>query len=125
MNFPRKYSVYSEKFLESLHPLYRNKKFSNVIPTYISLMTNNLQDMIRYYDKKNVQQKKRNLPLTNSDNFLLNKKKDKNKINLDMNFDKDKNKNQYKKIGNDYIKLDDENDMISYNKFRNLIMKDI
>ena len=125
MNFPRKYSVYSEKFLESLHPLYRNKKFSNVIPTYISLMTNNLQDMIRYYDKKNVQQRKRNLPLTNSDNFLLNKKKDKNKINLDMNFDKEKNKNQYKKIGNDYIKLDDENDMISYNKFRNLIMKDI
>ena len=42
-----------------------------------------------------------------------------------MNFDKEKNKNQYKKIGNDYIKLDDENDMISYNKFRNLIMKDI
>ena len=98
MNFPRKYSVYSEKFLESLHPLYRKKKFSNVIPTYISLTTNNLQEMIRHYDKKSVQQRKRNLPWTNSDNFLINKNKDIIETSPEMKFHKGKNKNQYKKI---------------------------
>ena len=42
-----------------------------------------------------------------------------------MKLEKRKSKNHYKKIGDDLIKLDDENDMISYNKFKNLIMKDI
>ena len=125
MNFPRKYSVYSEKFLESLHPLYRKKKFSNVIPTYISLTTNNLQEMIRHYDKKSVQQRKRKLPWTKSDNVLINKNKEKDETSPEMIFGKRKSKIYYKKLGNDYIKLDDDYDLISYNKFINLIMKDI
>ena len=125
MNFPRKYSVYNEKFLESLHPLYRKKKFSKFVAPYISLMTNNLQEMIRYNDKKSVEQRKRNLPWNKSDNFLINKKTQTIETNSEMKLEKRKSKNHYKKIGDDFIKLDDENDMISYNKFKNLIMKDI
>ena len=125
MNFPRKYSVYSEKFLESLHPPFRNKKFSKIISPHISLMTNNLQEMIRHYDKKNVQQRKRNLPWTKSDNVLINKNKEKDETSPEMIFGKRKSKIYYKKLGDDYIKLDDDYDLISYNKFINLIMKDI
>ena len=125
MNFPRKYSVYSEKFLESLHPPYRNKKFSNIISPRISLMTNNLQEMIRHYDKKSVEQRKRNLPWTKSDNVLINKNMEKAETSPEMISGKRKSKIYYKKLGNDYIKLDDDYDMISYNKFINLVMKDI
>ena len=44
-----------------------------------------------------------------------------------LNHDEDnKNKNNYRNIGNDLIiKLNDENDIISFNKFNQLIMKDI
>ena len=125
MNFPRKFSVYNEKFLESLHPIYRNRKFSKYIAPYISLMTNNLQEMIRQNDRKNVLQRKRNLPWNRSENLLLNKNTQTVKTSPEIKPYKKKEKNNLKPLGEDFIKLDDENNMMSYEKFRNLIMKDI
>ena len=125
MNSQRKYSMYNEKVLESLHPVYRNRKFSSYITPYISLMTNNLQEMIRQNDKKSIEQRKRNLPWNRSDYFLLNKDSQtqtnpQNKENIN------KKKYNYKQFGNDNnIKLSEENDMIEFNKFSHLIMKDI
>ena len=74
MNFPRKSTLYNERILESLHPVYRNKKFSNFITPYISLMTNNFQKMLRENDRKSIQMRKKNLPWNKSENYLLDKK---------------------------------------------------
>ena len=127
MNFPRKYSIYNERVLESLHPIYRNKKFSNYISPYISLMTNNLQKMIRENDRKSTQQRKRNLPWNRSENFLLNKKtQTQTNPQAKENINNMKETSNYKKYGKDNnIKVNDENEMIDFNKFSYLIMKDI
>ena len=127
MNFPRKFSIYNEKVLESLHPIYRNKKFSNYITPYISLMTNNLQKMIRENDRKSILQRKRNLPWNRSETFLLNKNtQTQTNPQAKENINIKKEKYNYKKFGKDNkIKLNDENDMIDFNKFSYLIMKDI
>ena len=123
MNFPRKYSVYNEKILESLHPVYRNKKFSQFVPPYISLMTNNLQEMIRKYDRKSMQQKKRSLPWNKSENFLMNKRI---QTNEQIKPKIKKEKLGYKNYGyENNIKLNDDFDMLDFNKFSHLIMKDI
>ena len=123
MNFPRKYSVYNEKILESLHPVYRNKKFSQFVPPYISLMTNNLQEMIRKYDRKSMQQKKRSLPWNKSENFLMNKRI---QTNEQIKPKIKKEKLGYKNYGyENNIKLNDDFDILDFNKFSHLIMKDI
>ena len=123
MNFPRKSTLYNERILESLHPVYRNKKFSNFITPYISLMTNNFQKMLRENDRKSIQMRKKNLPWNKSENYLLDKKI---LTSPDIKVNKKKKKNNYRNIGNDLIiKLNDENDIISFNKFNQLIMKDI
>ena len=124
INFPKKNSIYNETVFESLHPIYRNKKFSNVISPYISLMTNNLQEMIRHYDKKYTEQRKRNLPWNRSENFLLKKENNTNPHNKENQMINQKyNYKKYKTNKN--LKSNDKNDMIEFNKFRNLIMEDI
>ena len=123
MNFPRTYSLYNDRVMESLHPIYRYKKFSKYISPYISLLTNNLQDMIRKSNKKSMEQRRKNLPWNRSENVLIKN------INVGSLY---KHKN-IQTFGNNYspknninrIKLDDENNMIPFNEFKNLIMKDI
>ena len=87
-------------------------------------MTNNLQEMIRHYDRKSILQRKRNLPWNRSENFLLNKETNTNPINKENQIINQKyNYKTYKTDKN--LKLNDENDVIEFNKYRNLIMDDI
>ena len=87
-------------------------------------MTNNLQEMIRHYDKKYTEQRKRNLPWNRSENFLLKKENNTNPHNKENQMINQKyNYKKYKTNKN--LKSNDENDMIEFNKFRNLIMEDI
>ena len=86
-------------------------------------MTNNLQQIIRKYDRKSMEQRKRNLPWNRSENFLVTKK---TQVNTQTRPKIKKEKSSYKKFGDEFnIKLEDDNDMIDFNKFSHLLMKDI
>ena len=125
-NMFKKHSLKNDTVYESLHPIYRNKKFSSVISPYISLMTNNLQEMIRHYDRKSILQRKRNLPWNRSENFLLNKETNTNPLNKENQIINQKyNYKGYKTDKNLKLNDENENDVIEFNKYRNLIMDDI
>ena len=76
-NFPRTSFMLNERIIESLHPLYRNKKFSKYIRPYISALTNNFQTMLSHNEKKAMSQKKVKLSPNKSETNLM---KNKNKV---------------------------------------------
>ena len=74
MDFPRTRFQFNEKVIESLHPLYRNKKFSKYIRPYISALTNTYQTMLKNNEKKAISQKKVGLIGNKSENNLIKKR---------------------------------------------------
>lgn len=73
-NFPRTSFMLNERIIESLHPLYRNKKFSKYIRPYISALTNNFQTMLSHNEKKVMSQKKVKLSSNKSETNLMKNK---------------------------------------------------
>ena len=84
--------------MESLHPLYRNKKFSKYIRPYISALTNNYQTMLTHNEKKTLSQKKVVLYGNKSETNLIKnnifKLKNEKEIKLPEIIDEEVEKNQ-------------------------------
>ena len=97
-NFPRAQFKFNEKIMESLHPLYRNKKFSKYIRPYISALTNNYQTMLTHNEKKTMSQKKVVLYGNKSETNLIKnnifKLKNEKEIKLPEIIDEEVEKNQ-------------------------------
>ena len=74
MNFPRSNFQFNERLLESLHPLYRSKKFSKYVRPYISALTNTYLTKLAHNEKKSMSQKKVRLVGNKSDSNLMKKK---------------------------------------------------
>ena len=132
LNFPRSHFQFNERLLESLHPLYRNKKFSKYVRPYISALTNNYLTKLTHNEKKSMSQKKMRLPSNKSDgNLMKNKiikmKKDKEDkdVKLPGIFEGEIEKKNIKKYSPGYKEkfdsLDNKDikDYLSFSSFKN------
>ena len=129
-NFPRAHFQFNERLMESLHPLYRNKKFSKYIRPYISALTNNYQTMLSHNEKKVMSQKKVKTNLNNnkSDTNIIKKKvlkmANEKEIKLPDIIDEEigkKNIKHYSPGYNDKFKTLEEKDAFSFRSNKNNI----
>jgi hypothetical protein len=70
MNFPRTTHLLKERMFESLHPIYKNKKYSKYIKPYISALTNNYQSIFNKNELKSAKEKKKTLAWNKSEKNL-------------------------------------------------------
>ena len=127
MNFPRANFQFNERLMESLHPLYRNKKFNKYIRPYISALTNNYQTMLTHNEKKTMSQKKVVLNTTKSETHLIKNKvlklKNEKEIKLPDVIDEEveKNKKYYSPNNREKFKTLEEKDALSFSSNKNSI----
>ena len=129
LNFPRSHFQFNERLLESLHPLYRNKKFSKYVRPYISALTNNYLTKLTHNEKKSMSQKKMRLPSNKSDSNLMKNKVIKMKNDKDIKlpgiFEEEIEKKNLKKYSPGYKEkfdsLDNKDikDYLSFSSFKN------
>jgi len=127
MNFPRTTNLYKERMFESLHPLYKNKKYSKYIKSYISAMNNNYQAIFNKNESKSLKEKKKTLAWNKSENNLTKniilKMKNNKEINLPEIVDDDfiKNNKQYSPLNEDKFRTLIEKDLFKYKSHKNNI----
>ena len=127
MNFPRAHFQFNERLMESLHPLYRNKKFSKYIRPYISALTNNYQTMMSHNEKKVMSQKKVTLNNNKSDTNIIKKKvlkmANEKEIKLPDIIDEEigKNLKHYSPGLKDKVKTLEEKEIFSFSSNKNNI----
>ena len=125
MDFPRSHFQFNEKMMESLHPLYRNKKFSKYIRPYISALTNTYQAMLKNNEKKTMSQKKVELKGNKSENNLMKKKelklKNEKEIKLPEIIDEEVKKNikHYSPENKGKLKSFEEKENLSFINLKN------
>ena len=130
MNFPRTHFQYNERIIESLHPLYRNKKFSKYIRPYISALTNNYQTKLTHNEKKAMSQKKTSLNWNKSETNIIKNKvlkvKNEKEIKLPEIIDEEiKNIKHYSPGYKEKFKTIEENDFGNFSNNRNNNIQDI
>ena len=131
MNFPRTTHLLKERMFESLHPIYKNKKYSKYIKPYISALTNNYQSIFNKNELKSAKEKKKTLAWNKSENNLTKNKILKMKSNKDiklpeiMDDEFINNNKHYSPLNEDKFKTLIEKDLFKYKSNKNNNIQDI